>query len=47
MGFDWSGEQAIRSLQRLKRLADAEGADVWVNHDPTDWERHGPGPIRL
>ena len=47
MGFDWSGEQAVRSLQRLRRLADAEGADVWVNHDPGDWNRHGPGQIRL
>jgi N-acyl homoserine lactone hydrolase len=48
MGFDWSGEQAVRSLQRLRRIANAEGADVWVNHDPGDWNRHGgAGPIRL
>jgi glyoxylase-like metal-dependent hydrolase (beta-lactamase superfamily II) len=47
MGFDYSGEQAVRSIQRLKRIADAEAATVWVNHDPQDWERHGPGPIEL
>lgn len=46
-GFDYSGSEATRSLQKLKRLADAEDATVWVNHDPEDWARFGPGPIRL
>jgi N-acyl homoserine lactone hydrolase len=47
MGFDYSGEQAIRSIQRLKRIADAEAATVWINHDPQDWNRHRGGEIRL
>ncbi|MCW2528849.1 MAG: beta-lactamase domain protein [Pseudonocardiales bacterium] len=46
MGFDFSGEQAIRSLQRLRRIADAEAAAVWINHDPDDWARFG-GPGRI
>jgi N-acyl homoserine lactone hydrolase len=48
MGFDYSGAQAIGSLQRLRRIADAERAAVWINHDPADWNRYGrSGLIRL
>jgi glyoxylase-like metal-dependent hydrolase (beta-lactamase superfamily II) len=47
MGFDYSGADAIRSLQRLHRIVEAEAATVWVNHDPDDWARFGPGRIRL
>lgn len=30
---------ALRSLRRLKRLAEAEQAQVWIAHDPEDWAR--------
>jgi glyoxylase-like metal-dependent hydrolase (beta-lactamase superfamily II) len=38
---DFSAEQAVRSIHRLRRLADAERAMVWVDHDPEDWVRFG------
>jgi N-acyl homoserine lactone hydrolase len=45
---DFSAEQTVRSIHRLRRLADAERAMVWVNHDPGDWARFGaPGPIQV
>ena len=41
MGFDYSTDRAVASLQRLARLADATGARVWINHDPDDWAAFG------
>ncbi|MFT3660757.1 MAG: N-acyl homoserine lactonase family protein [Gordonia sp. (in: high G+C Gram-positive bacteria)] len=29
---------AIRSIERIRQVAAAERADVWVMHDPGDWE---------
>jgi glyoxylase-like metal-dependent hydrolase (beta-lactamase superfamily II) len=30
-----------QSIQRIKQLAAAHEADIWVMHDPGDWERFG------
>lgn len=32
---------AIRSIERLRQLADANQADIWVMHDTEDWEKYG------
>jgi N-acyl homoserine lactone hydrolase len=42
-GWDWSTEHAVRSIRRLRTVAEALDARVWVNHDPTDWARFGGG----
>jgi N-acyl homoserine lactone hydrolase len=45
---DFSADQAVRSIHRLRRIADAEQAKVWVDHDPEDWSRFGgPGPVEV
>jgi glyoxylase-like metal-dependent hydrolase (beta-lactamase superfamily II) len=45
MGADYSTNQAVQSLHRIRRLAASHAAQVWVNHDPEDWNRFGPGPV--
>lgn len=47
MGVDHSGDRSVRSIQRMRRIADATGARVWINHDPQDWARYGSGPVTL
>lgn len=47
MGADFSTNQAVDSLHRIRQLASAHEADVWINHDPEDWKRYGPGPVVL
>lgn len=32
---------ARRSLRKLRFVAETENADIWINHDPDDWERFG------
>ncbi|MCH6231625.1 N-acyl homoserine lactonase family protein [Microbacterium sp. CFH 31415] len=32
---------ARASLRRLRGILDAEKADLWIAHDPADWERFG------
>lgn len=39
--YDWDLEQAVRSLHTLGGLK-AEGANLWVAHDPQDWAAYGP-----
>lgn len=41
--FDSDGEQAIRSLEQLKHLAGRPGTELWIGHDPDDWQRYGAG----
>ena len=46
MSADTDKAAAARSLARLGEVAAREGAEVWVGHDPDDWERFGaPGPV--
>lgn len=46
MGADTDRDAAVRSLGRVVDVARETGADIWVGHDPDDWERFGaPGPI--
>ncbi|GAA3137702.1 N-acyl homoserine lactonase family protein [Rhodococcus sp. (in: high G+C Gram-positive bacteria)] len=47
MGHDYSTNQAVESLYRIRRFADAHAAQVWINHDPDDWNHYGPGPVVL
>lgn len=39
--FDWDLDLAIRSLGVLQRLQ-ADGAHVWIAHDPEDWDHYRP-----
>ena len=41
---DWSAEQTVRSVARLKAIAKANNAQIWVGHDPEDWAimKHAP-----
>lgn len=41
--FDSDSEQAIRSLKQLKRMESRAGTELWIGHDPDDWEKYGPG----
>ncbi len=38
---DLDTASAVRSIERLRQIADANEADIWVMHDTEDWERHG------
>ncbi|MCG3754002.1 N-acyl homoserine lactonase family protein [Amycolatopsis sp. Poz14] len=38
---DLDATTALRSVRRIKELAHSTGADIWVMHDPEDWERLG------
>jgi N-acyl homoserine lactone hydrolase len=39
---DHDPAEAIRSIRRIKSLADRSGADIWINHEPADWARLRP-----
>jgi N-acyl homoserine lactone hydrolase len=41
---DWNAEQTARSVARLKAIARANNAHIWVGHDPDDWAvmKHAP-----
>jgi N-acyl homoserine lactone hydrolase len=46
MSADTDRAQAGASLDRLVALAEEHDAELWVTHDPDDWERYGaPGEI--
>lgn len=38
MGIDHDTHESVRSIRRLKDLADAAGARIWIGHDPEDWD---------
>jgi N-acyl homoserine lactone hydrolase len=42
--IDWDTRVALNSLRRIKRIAEAEEATVWITHDPDDWAelKHAP-----
>lgn len=42
--IDWDTRAAVQSLQRIKRIAEAEEASVWISHDPDDWEQYKHAP---
>lgn len=39
--FDWDVEEALTSLRTLRAL-EAHGHQLWIAHDPGDWDRFGP-----
>lgn len=39
--YDWDLAQAVNSLHTLADLR-AEGANLWIAHDPQDWAAYGP-----
>jgi N-acyl homoserine lactone hydrolase len=41
---DWNAEQTARSIARLKAIAKATKARMWIGHDPEDWAimKHAP-----
>jgi glyoxylase-like metal-dependent hydrolase (beta-lactamase superfamily II) len=38
---DVNAAQAVQSIQRIKQISASLRADIWVLHDPDDWERLG------
>lgn len=38
---DMDALTAIRSIQRIKQVSASHQADIWVMHDPADWEALG------
>lgn len=42
---DVDSVQARMSLRRLRAIMDDEHADLWIVHDPSDWERFADSPI--
>ncbi len=42
--IDWDTRVALHSLKRIKRIAEAEEATVWITHDPDDWAEHKHAP---
>lgn len=38
---DLNATASQQSIQRIKQIAAANEADIWVMHDPTDWKRFG------
>jgi glyoxylase-like metal-dependent hydrolase (beta-lactamase superfamily II) len=46
MSADRDPHRAVASLRRLRAIAEEEGAQVWVAHDPDGWNHFGaPGEI--
>lgn len=46
MDADADKDAAVRSLEAVHRIASENDAEVWVGHDPDDWERFGaPGLV--
>jgi len=41
MPADYSGKLAVQSISKLKRIARAHEARVWIGHDADDWTRFG------
>lgn len=39
MGSDWNTHASVESVHRLRRLAAAVDGEIWINHDPEDWEK--------
>jgi N-acyl homoserine lactone hydrolase len=35
---------SVRTLQRIKRLAESEEASIWITHDPDDWAEYKHAP---
>ena len=42
---DHDPAETIRSIRRIKAVADKHRADIWISHDPTDWDRLRPGRL--
>ena len=42
---DHDPAETIRSIRRIKAVADEYRADIWINHDPTDWDRLRPAHL--
>lgn len=38
MGSDFSTQDSIRSIHRLRHVAESLDASVWIAHDPEDWK---------
>jgi N-acyl homoserine lactone hydrolase len=47
MGGDWTTMESVRSIRRMVRLARALPADIWICHDPQDWEHYTSGGREL
>ncbi|MGD9606571.1 MAG: N-acyl homoserine lactonase family protein [Leucobacter sp.] len=46
MPSDWSAVHAVQSIRKLDLLRRTHEADLWIQHDPQDWERYGGRELR-
>lgn len=44
--YDSDSVQAVESLKELKRLAERDDTELWIGHDPDDWEKYGAGQYK-
>jgi N-acyl homoserine lactone hydrolase len=42
--LDCDTKAAITTLKRIKRMAESEELQVWINHDPDDWAQYQHAP---
>lgn len=47
MGGDWSTHQSVLSIQKMLRLRRTFDADIWIGHDPQDWDAFTAGGAEL
>lgn len=40
-GLDVNADDAVRSIKKIQLLSALNDAEVWVGHDPRDWEKFG------
>lgn len=41
--LDQDSTAAVSSIKRLQSIQQESGAEVWIGHDPDDWDTFGPG----
>lgn len=44
MPSDFNTEKSVQSIRRLRQIAMAHDAEVWIAHDPQDWAEHKHAP---
>jgi N-acyl homoserine lactone hydrolase len=42
---DHDPAETIRSIRRIKAVADEHRAEIWISHDPADWDRLRPSHL--
>lgn len=47
MPSDWNTLESVHSIRRLKQVASAHDATIWIHHDPDDWREYRAGGTEL